>query len=498
MFGNPGCYKSGFAMPLKNITRVIVENGYMSRTIHRLIDPDGNFIDAFDRFSRHLILQHYPFSTRKRYSEACARFIDYLFELGILGGDTDQWQMNQAVENYPFLLRDGPNCTVSDYTSNPNSQLEACNLSEYAKAIGMKNGLSRASFAPTLAAINLFLTFSQALAREDALRVQESGVAVNEDWLSIRAIEGFTLLSSFQRARLKQNSMLAAVKRHCGEIRQPRGIRSPIKRGAQIDCRKLDFPLTDFARLISSATNYRDKALWTLLGASGIRESEALNLQLEHIDPVARRVYVQDPEQLRFAAQMTRDEKQRFKGRLISRTYLFEPLRSEFFSYYELYLRYEFTPTSSHSCVFQILQGKEHGKPLREASDSARVESFKRAVRRAGVNGPESAPEHVWTPHSLRHMYGVYMLNYIPVPGGFGLLDSEVQMLMGHRHIDSTKHYARHDETLLRAKLEAADRFIYCGDLDLLDLPSLIADRLNAQAQAFKLLAKKNHDQHNN
>jgi len=463
----------------------------MGQTIHRLIDPEGNYIDAFDQFSRHLILQHYPFTTRKRYSEACARFIDYLFELGMLAGDTDQWQLNQAVSHYPFLLRDGPNCSVIDFANNRGPEGKACNLSEYAKAIGMKHGLSRASFAPTLAAINLFLYFGQALAREDALRAKQSGTGVDEDWLSIPVIEGFTQLTPFQRIRLKQNSMLAAVKRHCGEIRRPKGIRSPLKHPAQTDRTQLDFPLTKLAKLISAATNYRDKALWTLLGASGIRESEALNLQLEHIDPVARLVYVMDPDQLRFGAQMTRDEKQRFKGRVISRTYLFEPLRSEFFSNYELYLRYEFIPTSSHTYIFQILQGTGHGKPLHRASDSARIESFKRAVRRAGVRGPDFTPEHVWTPHSLRHMYGVYMLNYIPVPGGFGLLDSEVQMLMGHRDINSTKHYARQDDTLLRAKLEAADRLVYGGNFNLSDLPSLIADRLNAMAETFKLLSKK-------
>jgi hypothetical protein len=86
------------------------------------------------------------------------------------------------------------------------------------------------------------------------------------------------------------------------------------------------------------------------------------------------------------------------------------------------------------------------------------------------------------------------MLNYIPVPGGFGLLASEVQMLMGHRDINSTRHYARQDDALLRAKLEAADRLVYSGDFDLTDLPSLIAGRLYAQAEAFRLMAVKNND----
>ena len=86
------------------------------------------------------------------------------------------------------------------------------------------------------------------------------------------------------------------------------------------------------------------------------------------------------------------------------------------------------------------------------------------------------------------------MLNYIPVPGGFGLRDSEVQMLMGHKDINSTRHYARQDDTMLRVKLEAADRLIYEGSFDVSDFPLLIAERLISEAETFKRLARRNND----
>src|SRR6266567_546985 len=270
---------------LKHLTRTEVKDGYLGQTIHRLMNPDGNFMEAFDRFSKHLILQHYPFTTRKRYSEACARFIDYLFEVRVLGNETSNVRLNQAVALYPIFLRDGPNCSANDCTKESRLENEL-RLGEYAKAVGMKHGLSANSFAPCLSAINLFLTFAQDLAREDLFKAKQRGLSVVNDELNINVIDGFKELSPFEKNYLKQNSMLAAIKRNCGELRRPRGIKSPFRRSRLIDHERLDFPLTEISKLISAATNNRDKALWVLLGASGIRESEALNLQLEHIDPV--------------------------------------------------------------------------------------------------------------------------------------------------------------------------------------------------------------------
>lgn len=486
-------HRPGVDLMLKNVTRLTVENGCMGRTIDRLIDSEGNFIDAFDRFSRHLILQSYPFTTRKRYSESCARFIDYLFEVGVLGVDTTSCEINHAVALYPIFLRDGPNFIDTDIALGQSPQLEPIKLRDYARKIGMKRGLAPNSFPPALAAVNLFLSVVQDLAREDCFLSGETNQSAIGEALSIEAINGFVKLSTFERRRLRENSMLAAVKRQCGELKRPRGVKSR-NQVQQIDQQRLDFPLNEFPKLISAATNFRDKALWTLLGASGIRISEAMNLQLEHIDPVLRQVYVLDPDFVRFGDQMTLDEKRRFKGRVTSRTYLFEPLKSEFFKLYEQYLLGEFTPTRDHAYVFQIIGRKKRGLPYRSASDGSRNESFKNALFRARIPGCGPWDRFLWTPHSLRHMYGVYMRNYIPVPGGFGLLDSEVQTLMGHKDIKSTQHYARQDEIILKQKLEIADQLIYDEQFDFTAFPSTIADRLRMQAETLKTRARTNHD----
>jgi len=67
-------------------------------------------------------------------------------------------------------------------------------------------------------------------------------------------------------------------------IKRPHRLRSPFRGDlGSIHTKRLDFPLPEIAGLLESSTSYRDKALWSLLAASGIRLHEALNLRLEHI-----------------------------------------------------------------------------------------------------------------------------------------------------------------------------------------------------------------------
>ena len=60
--------------------------------------------------------------------------------------------------------------------------------------------------------------------------------------------------------------------------------------------------------------------------------------------------------------------------------------------------------------------------------------------------------------HSLRHMYGYYLLNHCPNPMNirqFGMDLKTVQHLMGHASIQSTERYARRDAKMLEATFSA-------------------------------------------
>ena len=78
------------------------------------------------------------------------------------------------------------------------------------------------------------------------------------------------------------------------------------------------------------------------------------------------------------------------------------------------------------------------------------------------------------------------MLNYLPVPGGYGLKLKEVQQLKGHTSEKTTAHYAREDRTILAARLEYADQHLWTTGNDLHFLPTLIANRLRAEAEKYE------------
>lgn len=476
-------------MALKNISSIEVTNQGDGTKRIRLIDGEGDFIQGFDRFTEHLVNRGYAYATRERYSISAAKFIDYLYELGILGKTTTILKINQAIDFYPIFLRDGENVNALE-----NTQL----LRAFAKEIGLRQGISANSFDPTLAAVNLFLRVAQALADESSVEAKKLDASIRGDdfELVIRAISGSCSISAFEKKRLQQNSVLGSVMRLRGAIKRANRLKSPVRGQIQTDLHRLDFPLQEIPKLLEASTSFRDKALWSLLAASGIRLHEALNLRMHHIDPENGQVYVEDPNFVRFGRQMNGNEKIRFKGRATSRTFLFEPIKSEFFKYYELYLKREFVTTGKHDYFFQIIESTRRSAPLKDASDAALCKNFKKTVLRAGIPGPASQPERIWTIHSLRHMYGVYMLNYIPVPGGAGLRISEVQQLMGHKNVSSTQHYARHDEILLKAKIEAADAMIFDNGIDINDFPQLIGRRLAAEAKGYLQLgeASTNND----
>lgn len=297
----------------------------------------------------------------------------------------------------------------------------------------------------------------------------------------IRVVSGHALLTASQRKALKQSSMLANVIRlHPEGLQRPRNLTLPRDARAQLDEAGLDFPLDGLAPLFASARSHRDRALWLLLAGGGIRTSEAMALKLDHIDPKARALFVEDPAFDRSRPDEPSHRPERFKGRAVAEVYLFEPLKTRFFEALTAYLLGEYVPGCGHGYLFQdIRPGTNRGRPMHLLTDTARLKAFHAALRRAEIPGPRKSR---WGLHSLRHAYGVYMLNYIPVPGGYGLQLNEVQRLMGHRNRATTAHYARPDRVILAAKLAWADEYVVGGGMDVAALPSFVVRRLRHEA----------------
>ena len=103
---------------------------------------------------------------------------------------------------------------------------------------------------------------------------------------------------------------------------------------------------------------------------------------------------------------------------------------------------------------------------------------------------PRTAAGRRYGRHSLRHFYGMFMLNYLPLPDGFGLRIDEVQRLMGHKDQKTTLQYAREDKLILESKLSFADDAILSQAVSPDDLPKLIADRYEHEARLIRSAIK--------
>ncbi|GJD31216.1 Tyrosine recombinase XerC [Methylobacterium adhaesivum] len=470
-------------MPLKHLTRTVIRRQDTGKSEEIFVNDDGYEIDALLRFRRYIDGRGNRATSLKRYVESAARFVDYLIECEVFGQAARPDDISEAFTAYPIFLRDGPRVAWAEFPT----------LATYAGEIGFA-GLAPASFLPTLAAVNHFLAFARNEALKAMSALSDENVAV--DWLDLRttyaAIDGVRRWSHFDRVRLKQ-SLLGGNIRILNRIDRPRHLEAPLGRQTRVGIENKEFPLDRLADLLACATSHRDRALWSLLAGGGLRLHEALNLRFDDVDPSTGEIWVHDPNLSRFGREMPKGEFLRFKGRTMSRVYMYEPVQTSFWEALRAYLSQEFVGTTDHEndFLFQKLDSRDRARPLVEASDAAHQKQFKRAVLRADVQGPPEAPDHVWTLHSLRHSYGIYMLNFIPVPGGPGLKLTEVQMLMGHKSIESTKVYARHDTHIVQARVEAADEVVFAGmdasaDAGRHFLPTSIAERLRKTADRIE------------
>lgn len=481
-------------MSLKNVRRI--ESRYLGKVTWNLIDCDGDIIVAFDVFSRSIIDEKY--ATKKRYAEVASKFIDYLYEVGILGGPgVSRKQINEAVDYYLILLRDGQNINFG-YTKKgvtgyqDDDEALELSLRLISKSLGI-TALKPNSWSNTIAALNRFLRVCTALeieAREIALhRGEVDSSLVNQSMFDYRpllnAVNGSSRLTKGEVKHIRQSSMLGSLIRfRGGELARPSGLTISKIGKSQRDTQVFDFPMDKLPLLLNAAIYWRDRSLWLLTAASGIRRSEALNLEWSHIDIDQGMVYVLDPDYTRYGRDLAEDERtRRFKGRVTSWTYLRYPYKDWFFEALLEYRKHEYVlPKDGNDYVFQYVIRQYRGKPLKEASDVAMNNSFTSAVRRAGIEGPPMNRLYTWTQHSFRHAYGVYMLNDFQVPGQPypGLTEAEVQLLMGHKSILSTRQYARPKEANLKRKLALHDHALLGSnefyEVDL--LPAQFAERL--------------------
>jgi integrase len=409
------------------------------------IRPYTNFCDALGNLST---------NTRRAYAFAVSRFLDYLAEAGVLRKDVSRFELLRAIDAYLGFLLQGSEEFLNRHERHGAAATADEWLAEVARGL-MWGPLEPASAKVARAAVNRFLRLSELYSRMEA-EYDDFVQNRHTDAPLVHMVDGRERVSTYEVGKTKSNSVLGNVVRYYNRgVSRANGLQMP--RVLMKDEFDREFPFSEFGKVVAHAQNWRDRLLWLLLAATGVRVSEALNMLLEHIDFEGQEFFIHEPKGPRFIPHR---EDIRFKGRATARTFPIPQLKGALFHALREYLAREYLPVQEGSpqFLFQYVDGTNRGRPLLEANHGALSKQFASAQKAAGVEPPEGR-EH-WGLHSLRHAYGVYMKNYLPVnpeKGEYGLSLTEVQSLMGHKKLEHTARYARTKFDRLQGKFEQAD-----------------------------------------
>lgn len=396
-----------------------------------LITNEGYEFEPFSIAIRNMTRQGYSSNTIEQYSGHIARFIDYIYEAAEHIPDLTAESILDIVYSYRGFLLFGANSEDA-----------------LTKKIALQLRPSRVTSGSSLPTINAALQYFLTLSDTKALN---EGQGTLFDKVSLPKNRKLT---NEEQSAIKRKSMLAGVIRGGAKLISDRhGILGRPPRVADNQHAREAMPFDKVGELISCARSYRDKAFYSLLAASGCRQHEALQVHLSDVNFEKRSVVLKDPFK-RDIFDLSESEYQKlgWKGRATPTTFLIEPFKSSFFEYLEKYIRHERIAHGLNDYLFQ----KKDGRPYFTATRQSRTDTFKKLRDRIGLKGKNSI-----TPHSIRHMYGTYTLNYLPLQDRFGLPLAIVRLLMGHSSITSTEIYAKQDEDMAMTHIEYANQMVY-------------------------------------
>jgi site-specific recombinase XerC len=472
---------------LKNVTFVRLPNGN-----RRLLDNDSSPIDAFNQFHKHMDEKlKLGEGTITIYGDDLAHFLDYMIEMKVFLSDVapTRKELDEAVNAYPDYLANG--------VKSKNSY-----VAEIAKRIGGFKGVN--ADGHHIAAVNHFLVFAEQLAK-DMFELAElvAGVTIDSPALVFSSLQGEVKMSPHEINRIRQNSVLGANLRQIKPWKKAR-LQSKNKSNQKtidpksdicllqqtedlyVEGTNMDFPLERFQELLENEPCPRNRALWALLGGGGLRQSEGVITYMPLVFPEEQIVRIVDPNDWRGSSKYKVPH--RFKGRETAEVYIIPALRQIFFDSYLEWMKIR--PLSNEYYVFLKHDKKSYAEPLHLATNTTLNKAFKKAQKRIGMTT-------LYTLHSLRHMYGVFMVNDFPTPWKTedGLDVEHVQQLMGHACLESTKRYAKKKKSLLNAKMELGERMLM-GESHL-DLPGIIVKNLRDKANAIeqKAMASRKNKQ---
>ncbi|OQR29682.1 integrase [Pseudomonas sp. Bc-h] len=420
------------------------------RSQFRLLCSDPLLSAFFDNFTRGLAKER-KYRTVRAYCYALKQFLNYIQALTNLLGGLTSLDLLDALENYESFLTFG---TLSD--------IEV--VRKVARAVGGRS-LGGSSVIVHLAAVNKFISASETF-RAGLLELEERG------YIASTAMSGFSLqrvvsIESPQKVRqaIKANSWLAGciaggAKKIKRKGLKPVARRSELAHTDEFGGDEMTFPIDKCKELIERAPSLRDKVLWSLIAAIGCRISEAQTMLDEDIEininhPEMNQVLIVDPgtrrdKLIRFLGEHQINELPH-KGRASPKTFMIEPFASMFWMALAEYKADEYLKQKHRPFPVRhpfLIRNLESGKPMCNSYQALYERFAKAAFELTGRS---------YGFHSLRHMYGYYLVNHCPNPysGGrqFGIAIDKVKQFMGHVKVATTKKYARQDAVMLESTL---------------------------------------------
>ena len=445
----------------------LLEISRQGKPTYKLVWEDG----VEDKSFAYVVNKIHNNNTANTYAYAIAAFLDFLYEGAKIKGGMTNGLLLDLIDSYELYLlfgEDSSNADIELIESALHSPL-----------------LSPSSITPHFAAINKYLELSEKY-RAKVSELQRHDLLPGDSYLSdsplFKAANTKVKLSERERRAMMRNSVFACLTHGGPKLKRDKELVSRYAVNAKaneqiafLPGKELDemcFPYDKFPELLKATKNKRDRALWCLEAASGCRISEALTVTWDDIDIVQRKVYIVDPKSRLddFRKFLSLDEIKQLshKGRQHEEAFLIEPFKSMFFeALHEYITSNEYIDSVPHNFVFQRSWHKERGSPHFLSSHQTILGAFKKAARIAIGDDVD------YGTHSLRHMYGYYLVNWCPTSnGGLGLDITDVQIYMGHKDIRSTKKYARKDYYLLQATISFANALVF-----LPGMPKTIAEK---------------------
>lgn len=423
------------------------------RRTFRLLSADELQNTFFDNWAYQLS-RTVKYKTLSTYCYAVKTMLNYVAEVAFQSGGLTKDVLAEALQNYESFLVFGTSSSIKM-------------VRKAARVLGDRN-LSGSSVVANFAGVNRFIDASETL-RKGLIELEERGA------ITSASLSEFSLRTSVRieaptkvRSALKSHSWLAGCIAG-GAKRIKRAGLSPISKPSdlaftdQFGGDELAFPIDKCVELIKKAPSLRDKVLWSLIAATGCRVSEALTMLISDVKPNTKShenssVAIVDPATRRHVLINYISEEiinqLPHKGRAHTDTYMIEPFASLFWIALAEYKQEErekeksrLAPVS-HKFLFRNLKS---GDPI-PLSYQTVFERFTKVAKQ--ITG------EAYGFHSLRHMYGYYLVNHCvnPNPNGsrrYGMDLHQVQKYMGHSDIKATKRYARQDAQMLQATLAA-------------------------------------------